>query len=174
MFETLPFVIVIFLFQAPPALGDTAAEKVLLVLVFIAVSSFITWLVARKKNQADIGKLMAETVKTYIDAIDEIMRLNDTLQTKAQSAYDEVDKWRREHRAATALLEQTQDELADCLESRDCHECDEALQRAAHTLKTIKGLISEKPEAVEVVEEIKKLADKIARRKKATILNKTL
>lgn len=166
MIEILP--LIIFLFLQAEAVEGITAEKVLIGLLFLIVSNGVTFFITRNKNQADVNKLIAETIKSHIDSIKEINEINDDLLSKTTTAYDEVEKWRKEHRGASRLLEQTQEELADCLENKDCHECDEVLQRAYNALEQVKELIQDNPEAAELLTEIGKLSAKIARRKVKT------
>ena len=70
-----------FLFQniaaEPPS--ESLLEKIAILVITSIISVFSTYAMTRRKNEADIAKVIAETVKTYVEAMEEIQGINENL-----------------------------------------------------------------------------------------------
>jgi septal ring factor EnvC (AmiA/AmiB activator) len=155
---------------AAPAVSpapDSELTKFLYAVLLAAATAAITYFLTRKKNQADIDKLIAETIRTYVQTINEIQETNQKLFDKIKILREENDKEREEAEQVETMLETAKKDLEKCLEEKKpCAEIDDVLNRTVEAFQEIETYLHGITDAAPLLDEIKVLSEKIAETKK--------
>lgn len=106
--------------ESTPTVSTWAAWKdILMPILSAAIGAFFTYLVTRSKNQSEVGKIDAETLKTYLQIIKDIQENNQSLYEKLQVLRAKVDSVDDMLDKAQDDLERVQKELKECMDASD-------------------------------------------------------
>ncbi|MBS3914348.1 MAG: hypothetical protein KG003_07610 [Bacteroidetes bacterium] len=159
--------LLLFLFQDSSSLSSTQEsmiEKIFILVATAAITGVSTYLATRRKNEADIQKLVAETIKTYVEAMNQIQQINKELRASIKELMTDVETWHKSYLKTDELLSEATRGLSDCLDSKDCPECEELLTEALDSLLQIPPLLKNVPDSEHFASSIIKLSTEISRK----------